>query len=171
MIYPCIICLAPLKQVIMFSLSRSGVMGGPYTISSWYDTFKDLRPDQCAFAFCAFADGTKPITMEEHHERLLQGEDASLGVFNMFCNSCSFMVGTAMDNEGKFDLWKNDMDNHHKSRIYDYTIKLFPLAMKKALDDGQNVFEKVEQHLKLKFQGDEFDFLNRKEKKMSTEEV
>ena len=76
-----------------------------------------------------------------------------------------------MDSAGKFVLWKSDINDYHRSRIYGYAIGLFTFALKKALDDGNNVFEKVEQHLKLKFQGDEFDFLNRKEKKMNTEEV
>lgn len=132
-------------------------------VMGWYESYKSIGFDKCAFGFCTFLDGTKFITMEEHHERMMNGEDFCLGVFNMFCNSYACTMGTPKDNAGVFRIWSPKMDAIHLKRVYDHVTNIFPLSIKVGLEKDPDMMNKVQAHLKIKLQGDELDFMAKKQ--------
>ena len=159
MLYPALFAVGSQKQVCLFALDRRGAMGGPYTVLGWESRCNEIPPNKCLLGWVRFTDGTKTITFEEHHERLTNGEDATKGVYNLFSQADFFCKVDFADGLGELRVDIEEVSKEHIHRIWRRFVHLFPLGLRKCIQNNPERLFEIEQALGETIQGNELDFL------------
>ncbi len=133
-------------------------MYGPYSVLGWNEKepFKSLGKEQMVMGWFSVSDGTMPVSLEEHHVRNQNKEDASRGELNLYIGMVPISTVTfeAMkDSEYCVDHLARAFESG-KTFLYDFFVKQFETLWNEAVSTGKISIEYVEKELGRKIEHD-----------------